>query len=273
MVYALQKLKHYLLGAHFKMFIDHSALKYLVNKLVLGGKICKWLFLFQEYDVGIIVKPKRLNAGLDHLSRLESGEEPTSLEDNLPDAQLFSIHITNDYFKDITKFLTNGIAPSEYSANQKKQLVVREVDFTMITGKLYKFRLDEVLRRYVVDHERPMIPIEAHTGIAGGHYSGKPTAQKVLTTGLCWPTLHKDAKEFCRSCDVCQQIGKPSRRNEIPLNPQVTLQAFDKWAIDFVGPINPLGKRTRSRYIITTTDYLTRWDEAKLVKDSSAIYF
>ena len=31
MVYALQKFKHYLLGSHFKMFTDHSALKYLVN--------------------------------------------------------------------------------------------------------------------------------------------------------------------------------------------------------------------------------------------------
>jgi hypothetical protein len=37
MVYALQKFRHYLLGKHFKMFIDHSALKYLVNKSVLGG--------------------------------------------------------------------------------------------------------------------------------------------------------------------------------------------------------------------------------------------
>jgi hypothetical protein len=34
MVYALQKFRHYLLGNHFKMFIDHSALKYLVNKPV-----------------------------------------------------------------------------------------------------------------------------------------------------------------------------------------------------------------------------------------------
>ena len=39
MVYVLQKFKHYLLGSHFKMFMDHSALKYLVNKPVLGGKI------------------------------------------------------------------------------------------------------------------------------------------------------------------------------------------------------------------------------------------
>jgi hypothetical protein len=37
MVYVLQKFYRYLLGGHFKMFTNHSALKYLVNKLVLGG--------------------------------------------------------------------------------------------------------------------------------------------------------------------------------------------------------------------------------------------
>ena len=91
MVYALQKFRHYLLGTHFKMFTNHSSLKYLVNKPMLGGRICRWLLLFQEYDFEIIVKLGRLNAGLDHMSRLESGEEPTSLEGNLPNAQLFSI--------------------------------------------------------------------------------------------------------------------------------------------------------------------------------------
>jgi hypothetical protein len=46
MVYALQKFRHYLLGKHFKIFTDHSTLKYLVNKPVLGGRICRWLLLF-----------------------------------------------------------------------------------------------------------------------------------------------------------------------------------------------------------------------------------
>ena len=44
----------------------------------------------------------------------------------------------------------------------------------------------------------------------------------------------------------------------MPLQPQMALQAFEKWAIDFVGPINPLGKKTGARYIITATDYVKR---------------
>jgi transposase InsO family protein len=50
----------------------------------------------------------------------------------------------------------------------------------------------------------------------------------------------------------------------------MTLQEFEKWAIDFMGPINPPGKCTRERYIITTIEYLTKWVEARVVKDYSA---
>lgn len=56
----------------------------------------------------------------------------------------------------------------------------------------------------------------------------------------------------------------------MPLKPHITLQAFEKWAIYFVGPINPPGKRTGAWYIITATDYLIRWVEATLVKNCSA---
>jgi len=109
MVYALQKFRHYLLGAPFKMFTNHSTLKYLVNKPVLGGRIYRWLLLFQEYDFEIIVKPGRLNAEPDHLSRIDSREEPSNLEDNLLDAQLFSIQIIDEYFQDIAQYLSTGI--------------------------------------------------------------------------------------------------------------------------------------------------------------------
>jgi transposase InsO family protein len=147
---------------------------------------------------------------------------------------------------------------------------VHTVDFSLIVGQLYKMGPDEILRRCVMEEEQPMILMEAHEGIAGGHYTGKETVQKVLRAGLWWPTLHRDAKYYYRAWDVCQRVWKPSRRDEIPLAPQLTLQAFGKSGIDFVEPINLPGKRTGARYIITATEYLTRWVEAREVNDYSA---
>ena len=51
----------------------------------------------------------------------------------------------------------------------------------------------------------------------------------------------------------------------MPLNRKMTLQPFEKWEIDFVGPIQPQGK-TCARYIITAMEYLNHWVEAQLVK-------
>ena len=55
------------------------------------------------------------------------------------------------------------------------------------------------------------------------------------------------------------------------LVPQVTLKTFDKWEVDFEGPINQLGKIIGVGYILTTTNYLTRWDEETPVKDCTIV--
>jgi hypothetical protein len=63
---------------------------------------------------------------------------------------------------------------------------------------------DEILRRCVMEEECPMILEEDHEGIARGHYGGKAIAQKVLGDDLWWSTLHRDAKQYARACEICQ---------------------------------------------------------------------
>lgn len=111
--------------------------------------------------------------------------------------------------------------------------------------------------------------MEVHGGVAGGSYMGRGIVQKILWAGLWWLTVHKDSKAYWRACDVCQITRRPLWRDGFPLNPQVSLKVFDKWAIYFMGSIQPLRKKTMDKYIIIATEYLIKWVEEKPIKDCS----
>jgi hypothetical protein len=58
---------------------------------VLGGRICKWFLLFQEYDFKVIVKPIKLNTRPDHLSRILTREDVGKMDVSLPYVHLFAV--------------------------------------------------------------------------------------------------------------------------------------------------------------------------------------
>jgi hypothetical protein len=99
--------------------------------------------------------------------------------------------------------LSTGIAPQEFNTTQKKNLVFGAADYQLIAGLLYNMGADNILRRCVLEHERPRILAESHEGIVGGHYVRKATAQKVLRIGLWWFIVNKDSKDYFQRCHVC----------------------------------------------------------------------
>ena len=157
------------------------------------------------------MKPGSLNVEPDHLSRKESGKEPSNIEDGFSDARLFKVGMVDDHYEKIVQFLETCKAPEEFTTNQKKQLVVRVAYFQLITGQLYKMGPNEILHRSVLPHDQERILAEVHDEIAGGHYGGCATTKKILRASLWWKTLHKNIVDYAKSCNVCQRMRNPSR--------------------------------------------------------------
>jgi hypothetical protein len=77
---------------------------------------------------------------------------------------------------------------------------------------------------------------EFHDGFCGGHFTGRIIAKKILQAHYYWPTLSKDAHDYCRSYDVYQAYAQRSIVSG-PLHPITPLGPFEKWGIDLMGPL------------------------------------
>jgi len=51
--------------------------------------------------------------------------------------------------------------------------------------------------------------------------------------------------------------GTTIHQDELPLQHVCALQAFEKWVVEIVGPINPPMHHSHASYIIITTYYIT----------------
>jgi hypothetical protein len=271
MVYAVQKFRHYLLATPFTFFVDHQALMYLVNKPVIQGRVSRWLILLQEFKFKIIVKPGKNHVIADQLSRIKSGEAVGGgINEDFPDTHLFQIAVLPAWYEKIGQYLSTDTFPHDMPTAEGRKIALKSSTFQLIEGLLYKLGPDGILRRCVMEEEIPGVLKESLEGVAGGHMGPDTTARKVLLAGLWWPTLYADAKEWVLSCDTCQRASKPLKRDFMPLFPSQPQELFERWGLDFVGPL-PTSKTHRCKYIVVATEYLTKWIEVRALPDNTAL--
>ena len=90
-VYVINKFQHYITGYSTFVHIDHSFIKYLMNKHVTNARVTSWWILLQEFDITIVNKPRKDNMLECFLSRVTNNSDDSPVEDSFPDEHIFAI--------------------------------------------------------------------------------------------------------------------------------------------------------------------------------------
>ena len=264
-------------------------MKYLVNKPDLSGRIARWILLLQEFNYEVKVKTGKSNVNADYLSRQRGQKSVADISAEFPDEfpetrqnpevvkipdppSLEVFHLSQESvseFQDIIDYLVRSTYPEQMNREEKEIFQRKVTPYTLIRGVLFKLGADDILRRCLEPSERRKVIQALHAGSSGGHFAFVSTVNRIRSAGYWWLYLHRDVRNFVRSCDQCQRTGSPSFRNHWPLTPIIPLAPFEKWGIDFIGPIFPVSIR-KKRYIILATDYATKWVEAKATRKNDA---
>ncbi|CAN6691845.1 unnamed protein product [Malus baccata var. baccata] len=77
----------------------------------------------------------------------------------------------------------------------------------------------------------------------------------------------RDARTFCLTCDRCQRMGNISAKDQMPQNPILSVEIFDVWGIDFMGPFP---SSHGFLYILLAVDYVSKWVEAKATRTNDS---
>jgi len=210
----------------------------------------------------------------DFLSRVPKTDNSAVVEDQFPDEHLFAVTMKKLWYADVANYLAMGKLPKHMMPSEIKIIVQCNTRFSWIVGYLFHRGADMHIRRCAMEDEIFNILKACHDGPCNGHFANCRTGHKVLYMCYYWPTIFKDTKKFVQACDSFQRIGRPGQFDEMPLHPQLVIEAFECWVLDFIGPINP--SSNQKTYILVPIEYVTKWVEAEAlprVMEDSVIHF
>ena len=140
----------------------------------------------------------------------------------------------------------------------KKRLPVRSRNFCLVEGVLYHKGSDGIWRHDIRQEEKEDVLCEAHCERQEGITHETLQLRKKTCINIVKSATSANAWANLRSSHGCHTSQCSC------------FDPFQKWGLDFVGPFTTATARSRHKYIVVTTDYCTKWVEAKALWDNTA---
>ena len=263
-VWAVKLFRPYLHGRHFQLMTDHSALKALMGKRDLEGRLMRYALCLQEYDFDIVYRPGPNNANADALSRLPASSEIAAVSLQLDPRQAQQ---EDGELRAFIEHLRDGkplpLAVQRRWAAEGQRLKWHDNALYYVDGELGSQRWRLVVPMAIVAE----LLHQYHDAPHAGHLGSSKMLAK-LQDRYYWPGMAKHVHKYCQTCIACQgrkrKTGDGPRQHAVP----IPAMPFDLVTVDIVGPFPATS--TGLAYIVVFHDYLSRWVEAFALPDQKA---
>ncbi|CAC5369428.1 unnamed protein product [Mytilus coruscus] len=107
-----------------------------------------------------------------------------------------------------------------------------------------------------------------HDSVLSGHLGRKKTKGK-LSRNYFWFEMKEDVNLWISRCNLCGANKPPAKHAKAPFGNMLVGEPLDRLATELIGPfpVTPRGMK----YILTVSDYFTKWVEVFAVPDQGAI--
>ncbi|XP_076660488.1 uncharacterized protein LOC143363841, partial [Halictus rubicundus] len=288
-VWAVKRLRQYLLGRKFVIRTDHQAIKWLNNCKDPSSRLMRWRLKLEEYEYEIEYTKGKDNTAADALSRVHAITRQQDEED--PEIQNH-LKIFDEWEKDETIPARLKIVPNDHTFYQLTKTELGNYDRINWLKKIYqilqkstkigigdkaltemeKNRIKIILMyfndryktiyfawepiRELTEEEIETILKENHND-ATGHFGIQKTYQRIKDKFKI-PHLMEKIEDYVKRCDACQKEKLTRiRPKEMPIISDTPMQPNDKIAMDIVGPMTKTKKG--NQFILSIHDDLTKY--------------
>jgi hypothetical protein len=262
--YALVKsLKHFQTYVGYnkiKAFVPYPAVKDVLSQQDFLGSRGKWVSQIHEYDLEI--KPSKIIKGKGLAKMLtERNQEAIEIGEKEQINIIVSEIENNEWYSDVIYYLKNLTCPDHLVDHKRRALRLKAMKYCLTEDGLGWRNPDGVILRCVNKEEADKLMVDLHSGYCGGHFAARTTAHNILRAGYYWPTIFSDTHRYVRSCQLCQFFVDKQCLPSLPLKPVIIEAPFQQWGLDFIGEFKD-NSSNGYRWVLTATDYFTRWVEA-----------